>query len=128
MKLKALFIISGIYMAIIGLGFVFAPKIIGVNAVPADASAALIAYLRVFGSTFIAIGVLNWMARNSEPSTALNAILFGNTVGFGLAVILDVWGLLSGGRQLALVFAIVHLVFTLAFIWAGRMSMAAKAK
>jgi hypothetical protein len=126
MKSNALLVISAVYMALLGLGFVFAPLQIGINAVPVEASAALIAYLRVFGSTFIAIGVLNWLARKAEPSTARNAIFAANTVGFGLAAILDLWGLLSGGRQLAWVFVIIHLFFTIAFILAGRMSMAAK--
>jgi hypothetical protein len=120
-KLNGLFVISAVYMALLGLGFVFAPMQIGINAVPVEASTALIAYLRVFGSTFIAIGVLNWMARNAEPSTARNAIIFGNIAGFGLAALLDVWGVLSGGRQLALVFAFIHLLFTVAFILAARM-------
>jgi len=120
-KLKILFIISAVYMALLGLGFVFAPLQIGFNAVPVDASAALIAYLRVFGSTFIAIGVLNWMTRNAEASTARNAILYGNIAGFGLAALLDLWGWLSGGRKLAGVFAIIHLLFTVAFILAARM-------
>ena len=128
MKLKVLLVVSAIYMALLGLGFIFAPLQIGINAVPLDASTALIAYLRVFGSTFLAIGVLNWMARNSEPSTARNAILFGNIAGFGLAAMLDLWGLLSGGRQLALVFVIIHLIFTIAFVLAGRMSMASTTK
>ena len=127
MKLNVLLIISSIYMALLGVGFVFAPQVIGVNAVPVDASAALVDYLRVFGSTFIAIGVLNWMARKADPSTALTAILFANVVGFGLAAALDFWGVLSGGRQLALVFAIIHLLFTVAFILVGRMNMTTKA-
>jgi hypothetical protein len=42
-----------VYMGLLGLGFIFAPQKIGVGAVPADAPAALIAYLRVFGSTFL---------------------------------------------------------------------------
>lgn len=121
MKLQILLVISAIYMAMLDLGFVFVPRQIGINAVPLDASAALIAYLRVFGSTFIAIGVLNWMARKAEASMARNAILYANTVGFGLAAILEFWGWLSGGRQLGLVFAIIHLVFTVAFILAARM-------
>ncbi len=45
MKLNILLIISAIYMALLGLGFVFAPQAIGIGAVPADATAALIAYL-----------------------------------------------------------------------------------
>lgn len=126
MKLNVLFIISAIYMVILGLGFVFVPQAIGIGAVPADASAALIAYLRVFGSTFIAIGVLNWAARNAEPSTSRNTIVLANIIGFGSAALLDLWGLLSGGRQLALVFVVVHLLLTAGFIWASRMSMTAK--
>ena len=126
MKLNGLLSISAVYMALLGLGFVLAPQIIGIGAVPADASAALIAYLRVFGSTFIAIGVLNWTTRKAETSAARNAIVLANTVGFGLAASLDVWGVLTGGRQLALVFAIVHLLLTVAFIWAGRTSLSAK--
>jgi hypothetical protein len=128
MKLNILFVISAIYMALLGLGFVFVPQAMGLGAVPADASPALIAYLRVFGSTFIGIAVLNWTARNAEPSTARNAIVLANVVGFGLAAALDLWGVLSGGRQMALVLAIVHFLFTVAFIWAGRTSMSAKTK
>ncbi len=120
MKLNVVLMISALYMALLGLGFVFAPQAIGIGAVPADASAALIAYLRVFGSTFIAIAALNWTARNAEASTARNAIVLGNVVGFGLAAVLDVWGVLSGGRSLALVFAVIHLLLAVAFMWAGR--------
>jgi hypothetical protein len=120
MKLNGVLSISALYMALLGLGFLLAPQAIGIGAVPADASAALIAYLRVFGSTFIAIAALNWTARNAEASTARNAIVLGNLVGFGLAVVLDVWGVLSGGRSLALVFAVIHLLLALAFMWAGR--------
>ena len=120
MKLNVVLMISALYMALLGLGFVFAPQAIGIGAVPADASAALIAYLRVFGSTFIAIAALNWTARNAEASTARNAIVLGNVVGFGPAAVLDVWGVLSGGRSLALVFAVIHLLLAVAFMWAGR--------
>ncbi len=123
MKLKLLLSISAIYMALLGLGFIFAPQAIGIGAVPADASAALIAYLRVFGSTFIAIALMNWMARNAEPSTALNAIVLANIVGFGSAGLLDVWGLFSGARQLAIVFAAIHLIIAIAFFLTERTTM-----
>jgi len=107
-------------------GFMFVPQAIGIGAVPVEASASLIAYLRVFGSTFIAIGVLNWVARNAEASTARNAIVLANTVGFGLAALLDLWGVLSGARPLAWLFAFIHLLFAVGFILAGRASMLAK--
>ena len=85
MKLSLLLIISAVYMFLLGIGFIFVPQMIGIGAVPADPSPALIAYLRVFGSTFIAIGVLNWTSRNAEASATRDAIVLANTVGFGLA-------------------------------------------
>ncbi len=120
MKLGILLSIAAIYMAFVGLGLIFAPQRFGVGALPPEASAALIAYLRLFGSPFLGIAVLNWTARNAEPSTARNAITVGNIVGFAA---LDVWGLLSGARPLTKVFAVIHLLFAVAFIWVGRMSM-----
>jgi hypothetical protein len=126
MKLNVLLSITAVYMALLGLGFIFAPQAIGVGAVPEDAPPALIAYLRVFGTTFLGIAVLNWTARNAEPSMALEAIILGNIVGFSVGPALDVWGLLSGARRLAAVFAVIHLLIALAFIWAWRASTPAK--
>ena len=81
MKLKVLLTVSAIYLAVLGVGFMFAPREIGIDAVPADASPALIAYLRIFGGPCLGIAVLNWLARNAEPSAARNAIVLGNIVG-----------------------------------------------
>ncbi len=126
MELSILLRIAAIYMALVGLGFIFAPQAIGVGAVPTDASAALIAYLRLFGSPFLGIAVLDWRARNAEPSTARNAIILGNIVGFAAIAALDVWGMFSGARPLTKVFAIIHLLFAVAFICVGRVSRSAK--
>jgi hypothetical protein len=126
MKLKLLLSTTAVYMGLLGLGFIFAPREIGIGAVPADAPVALIAYLRVFGSPFLGIAVLNWTARNAEPSTALKAIILGNIVGFGVGPALDVWGLLNGARPLAVVFGFIHLLIASVFIWAWRTSMSTK--
>jgi hypothetical protein len=126
MRLSTLLSIAAVYMALAGLGFVFAPQAFGTGAVPTDASPELIAYLRLFGSPFLGIAVLNWMARNAEPSAARNAIILGNIVGFAGIAALDVWGSFSGARELTKVFAIIHLLFALAFIWVGRTSISAK--
>jgi hypothetical protein len=127
MKLKLVLIVSAIYLAILGAGFMFAPRQIGINAVPADASPALIAYLRLFGGPFLGIAVLNWMTRNAEPSAPRNAIILANIVGFGCAAAMDVWGVFSGGaREVAKLFLVIHLLMTVAFIVAGRASMPAQ--
>ena len=123
MTLRILLRIAAIYMALVGFGLIFAPQRFGVGAVPLDASAALIAYLRLFGSPFLGIAVLNWMARNAELSTARNAIIVGNIVGSAAIAALDLWGLSTGARPLTKVFAIIHLLFAVVFIWVGRMNI-----
>ena len=124
MTLKAVLTVSAIYLAVLGIGFMFAPLEIGIDAVPADASPALIAYLRIFGGPILGIAVLNWMARNVEPSPALNAIVLGNIIGFGCVTLMDVWGVFSGGaRPIMKLFLVTHLLMTVWFIVAGRASM-----
>jgi hypothetical protein len=127
MKLKAALTISAIYLAILGIGFMFVPRQIGLGAVPADASPPLVAYLRIFGGPCLGIAVLNWLARNAEPSTARNAIVLANIVGFGCVTAMDVWGVFSGGaRSVAKLFLVIHLLMTLAFVLAARDSLRAE--
>jgi hypothetical protein len=124
MSLKPVLIASAIYLGLIGLGVMFVPQYFGVGAVPPDAPPALIAFLRIFAGPCLGIAVLNWMARDAEPSPARNAIVLANIVGFGCVTAMDVWGVFSGeARDVAKVFLVVHLLFTLAFIAAGRASI-----
>jgi hypothetical protein len=124
MKLKTVLIVSAIYLGVLGLGFMFAPRRIGIGAVPPDASPALIAYLRIFGGPMLGIAVLNWTARNAEPSAARNAIVLANIVGFACVTSMDIWGVFSGGaRPVAKLFPVIHLLMTVAFVLAGRASM-----
>jgi hypothetical protein len=120
MKLKILLSIAAIYMALVGLGLIFAPQTFGVGAVPADASPALIAYLRLWGSPLLGIAVLNWQTRNAESSTARDAVILGNIVGFAAIAALDIWDSFAGGRPAHKIFAVVHMAFAVAFIWVGR--------
>jgi hypothetical protein len=43
MNLKAVLTVSAIYLGVLGIGFMLVPRQIGIEAVPADASPALIA-------------------------------------------------------------------------------------
>jgi uncharacterized membrane protein len=124
MTLKVVLVASAIYLGLIGLGVMFAPQYFGIGAVPPDAPPALIAFLRIFAGPCLGIAVLNWMTRNSEPSPERNAIVLANIVGFGCVTAVDVWGVFSGdARQIAKVFLVVHLLFTLAFVVAGGAGM-----
>ncbi len=121
MKLKVLLTLSAVYLAVLGLGFMFAPREIGIHAVPADPSPALIAYLRVFGGPFLGIAVLNWLARTAQPSPMRDAIVVGNIVGFGCVTLMDIWAVVSGGaREAQKLFLVIHLLLTVAFVLAWR--------
>ena len=121
MKLKPVLIASAVYLGLIGLAVLIAPRYFGIGAVPPDAPPALIAFLRIFAGPCLGIAVLNWMARDAEPSPARDAIVLANIVGFGIVTANDVWGVFSGeARQLARAFLVVHLLFTLAFVMAWR--------
>jgi hypothetical protein len=120
-SLKLVLTVSAIYLAVLGVGFMFYPRQIGIDAVPPDAPPALIAYLRLFGGPFVGIAVLNWLARNADASVARNAIVLAHIVGFGCAAAMDVWGVFGGtARAIAKVFLVIHLLMTVAFIVAGR--------
>lgn len=122
---KPLFIVSAIYLAVIGLALLIVPVQFGVDAVPEDASSELISLLRLLGGPFLGIAALNWLSRDTQPSAARDAVVLANLVGFGVVAANDVAGVLTGNaRDLAAVFLVVHVSFTIAFLiaWSGRTS------
>ena len=120
--LKLTFMLSALYLTLIGLGLMFFPLQFGVGAVPANASPQLIALLRLLGGPFLGIAVLNWLSRNSAAAS-LRAVLLANIIGFGAVAANDLWGIANGeSRELAKWFVVVHLLFTSAFAVAARRS------
>ncbi|TLF74432.1 hypothetical protein [Nocardia cyriacigeorgica] len=116
--LKPLFVTTASYLAAVGLALIFVPSQFGVGAVPDDASPELIALLRLLGGPLLGIAVLNWTSRNAEPASVRGTVVPANIVGFGAVAANDVWGVFSGdARDLAAVFLVVHLGFTLGFLY-----------
>lgn len=114
---KPLFIASAIYLAVIGLALLIVPAQFGVDAVPEDASTELISLLRLLGGPFLGIAALNWLSRDAQPSPARDTVVLANLVGFGVVAANDVVGVLTGNaRDLAAVFMVVHVSFTIAFL------------
>jgi hypothetical protein len=111
--------LSALYLALVGLALMFFPIQFGRDAVPADASPELLALLRLLGGPFLGIAALNWLSRNAEQSTH-RAVLIANIVGFGAVAANDIWGVVSGeARDIAKLFVVIHLLFTLAFVAAA---------
>ena len=74
-EFNVLLSVTAVYLALLGLGFIFAPQTIGVGAIPADAVPALIAYLRMFGPAFLGIAVLNRLLETISESALWRVIL-----------------------------------------------------
>lgn len=119
MKLKVVLIISAVYMTVIGIGHFVAPVAMSLGIFPADSSAGVASFLRHYSAVFIAFAVMNFMASNSEASSARTAVVFANIVALGLAAILDIFVVLSGAGLAGLVPASTNLLIAFAFIWAG---------
>jgi hypothetical protein len=126
LKLKVALIIAAIYMALIGIGHLISPIAMSAGVIPADASTGLISFVRHYSALFISLAVLNWVARNQEPSTALNAIIYANLVAFGLAGILDVFAVINGAGVVGLAPATMNLVIAAVIFWASRASATSK--
>jgi hypothetical protein len=119
--LKLTLTLSSIYLAAVGLALIFVPLQFGIGAVPPDASPQLIALLRLLGGPFLGIAVLNWLSRDAETSAALRPVLIANIIGFGAVAANDLWGVATGeSREIARIFLVVHLLFTLAFVMIAR--------
>jgi hypothetical protein len=108
--------LSALYLALVGLALMFVPLQFGIGAVPPDASPQLIALLRLLGGPLLGVAVLNWLSRNAK-SVELHTILVANIAGFGAVAGNDLWAIATGeARELAKLFVVFHLLFTLAFI------------
>src|SRR3989304_8941737 len=89
-----------------------------------DAPASLVAKLRLPGSLFLAFAVMNWFARNSDASSARDAIFIGNTAAFVFITIVDFLITIIPGANLSnWIFIAIDLFFVFAFFMAGRANM-----
>ena len=122
MKPKVLFTIAAIYMGLLGILLLASPGM--AFGLAPDAPASLIAKLRLPGSLFLAFAVMNWFARNSDVSSARDAIFIGNTAAFVFITIVDFLITIIPGANLSnWIFIAIDLFFVFAFFMAGRANM-----
>ena len=126
MKPSLLLTASAIYLALIGILFQVDPAaVFGL----ANASALLITNLRIPLSLLLAIAVINWFARNSDASSARDAIFIGNTVAFAFVAIVDfLITIIPGAAPSGWVFVVVDLLFVISFFVIGRANMSTVTK
>ncbi len=122
MKLKVILLIAAVYMALVGIGHLFAPIAMSAGVIPADASPGVAAFLRHYSALFLAVALLNWLARDVPASPARNAVVAANLSVFGLGGLLDLAAVLGGAGPAGLVPASMNLLIAALFVWAARAS------
>jgi hypothetical protein len=126
MKARRLLSAAALYLGLVGLGFLLTPGTLVFGAL-GQTPTIIVAELRQYGGALLGIAVLNWMARNAEPSTARDGVFLGNTVGFGLVAIGGLLRQLSGAVVIGWLFVLINVFFALAFLMVRRASMSKKA-
>ena len=72
---------------------------------------------------------MNWFARNSDASSARDAIFIGNTVAFAFVAIVDfLITIIPGADPSGWVFIVIDLLFVVAFFVVGRANMSTVTK
>ena len=122
MKPSNLFSTAAIYLALVGLGFLLVPGILTFGALGGTPT-VIIAELRQYGGALLGIAVLNWVARDAEPSKARDGVFLGNTVGFGLVAIGGVLRQLSGAVPIGWLFVFINVLIAISFLIVGRANM-----
>jgi len=95
MNAKTYLTVASVIAVLFGLAFLLAPTAAAsVYGVPAEPHTSLIA--QFFGTTLIAIGVVQWVAKDFRDRDAVRGILIAAIVGDGLGLIVNLLGTFQG--------------------------------
>jgi len=117
MDTKLYLTIAAIVAIIYGLGFFLIPGYLVLHyGQPPEAHVVL--NIRFFGSLLLALGVIQWLARDVKDWTALRAILIGLVVGDVVGGVTNVWATNEGLlNSLAWSSTIVYILLTLGALY-----------
>ena len=124
MSLDLLFTLSSIFAALIGLGALFAPAAFASG----GSDAATLMMFRGFGGVFIALAILDWMARGAGASRARTGIVLGNIIGFLLAAIFTGLAVAKNGMTWEWVIVVISALLAIGFFFAGMGGMSSGPK
>lgn len=95
MKLSTLMLTKSVICFVTGALFVLAPGLLLAIFGVKNLDASLLFMTRLYGSAFILLGVMLWLARNDSGSEALRAIVLAVLIGDGIAFVVALFGQLG---------------------------------
>lgn len=95
MSRSAFLAIAAVIGIVFGIGMLIVPEqVFQMYTIPSNEGSKSIA--RSFGALIFSVGMINWIARRVEDSTALRAILYGNLAIHLLTLVTDLLAITSG--------------------------------
>jgi hypothetical protein len=124
-KLSVVFTIAAFILFLIGLGMTIATSTMLEN-FGHDANSASIHFARATGGAALGLAVMTFLARNSGPSQARNALVVGLSLFFFLEAVVDLRAIMNGtyGPEAWFTGVIPWLVLLVLTLLAGRSAMA----
>jgi hypothetical protein len=118
MTLKRLFVLNAAIAAGYGIALLVATDpILDVYGITPNPVGVFMA--RWFGVELFAIGLTTWLARDAAESVGGRAIARALAVGYGIGVVLALWGTLSGPfNALGWIAVGLNLLLASGFVWA----------
>ncbi len=109
--------VAAVITFVFGLGFILVPaQVMAIYGQTLDANGQWIA--RYLGSAFIGIAILNWMARLSDDSLALRAIVLADLAASATGLVVAFLDALRGqGNGLVWSTVVIYLLLTAAFAY-----------
>jgi hypothetical protein len=119
MKRSSFILVAAIIPILFGSVMMFAPEMMIANTLTVEISTGIHAVTQWVGFGVFTVGIINFLSRNDNGSTALKAVMVGNILFHGLGLCFDVYDYSIGIMRLAgLITGLVpHSVLALGFIY-----------
>jgi hypothetical protein len=115
MKLKFLFIITGIVAIVFGVAFTIIPAQV-YSLYGIESTAGLDYMAQLFGAALIGFGLIAWLARNATDSPARRAIILAFFISDGIGFVIALIGQLNETLgSLGWLTVAIYLLFTIGF-------------
>jgi hypothetical protein len=127
MKLNVMFTIAAVYGIGLGLFELLAPAAASAGALTDGISGMLFMIVRFWGVSYIGLGLIAWLVRNTEPSKARDGVTLGLTIFFALHALVSLYGQFADPSvSTHWVMATVQALIAVGLFVAGRASISGK--
>lgn len=123
MRLKVLFIATAVYGFLLGLPLLFAPDAMaGMAGMTLDPQTSM--QLRYMGVAFLGLGIIAWLARNSDASKARDALSMGFFIFFVLSALTSLYAQFTPAAMASnWAYVVVQALLAVGFWVAGKAGM-----